>query len=121
MFCSKCGKEVHDDAVVCTSCGCSIGKKEQVFDESVGEDKASGGLIAVSILIPIVGVILGIVNLCKSKKKVRNNISCCRYYCMGGLCGSAFYNIIIDSSEDTFIIGKRIYKVQYELLGLYNI
>lgn len=69
MFCSKCGKEVHDDAVVCTSCGCSIGKKEQVFDESVGEDKASGGLIAVSILIPIVGVILGIVNLCKSKKK----------------------------------------------------
>lgn len=69
MFCSKCGKEVHDEAVVCTSCGCSIGKKEQVSDESVGEDKASGGLIVVSILFPIVGVILGIVNLCKKKTK----------------------------------------------------
>lgn len=24
MFCSKCGKEVHDDAVVCVNCGCQI-------------------------------------------------------------------------------------------------
>jgi TM2 domain-containing membrane protein YozV len=24
MFCSKCGKEVHDEAVICVHCGCSI-------------------------------------------------------------------------------------------------
>ena len=24
MFCSKCGKEVNDDAVVCIGCGCAI-------------------------------------------------------------------------------------------------
>jgi TM2 domain-containing membrane protein YozV len=24
MFCNKCGKEVHDEAVVCVGCGCSV-------------------------------------------------------------------------------------------------
>lgn len=26
MFCSKCGKEINDDAVICVHCGCSTGK-----------------------------------------------------------------------------------------------
>ena len=24
-FCTKCGKELHDDAVICTGCGCMAG------------------------------------------------------------------------------------------------
>lgn len=24
MFCSKCGQKVHDEAVICVHCGCSI-------------------------------------------------------------------------------------------------
>ena len=28
MFCSKCGKEMPDDAVLCTGCGCLLHKKE---------------------------------------------------------------------------------------------
>ena len=24
MFCSKCGKEIHDEAVICIHCGCSV-------------------------------------------------------------------------------------------------
>ena len=24
MFCSKCGKEIHDDAVICVHCGCAV-------------------------------------------------------------------------------------------------
>jgi len=23
MYCSKCGKEIHDDAVICVHCGCA--------------------------------------------------------------------------------------------------
>ena len=23
-YCSKCGKEIHDDAVICVHCGCSV-------------------------------------------------------------------------------------------------
>ena len=36
-FCSKCGKELLDEAVVCPNCGCSTGetksKTKQVTDE----------------------------------------------------------------------------------------
>lgn len=24
MFCSKCGKEIHDEAVICVHCGCAV-------------------------------------------------------------------------------------------------
>ncbi len=24
MFCKKCGKEIHDEAVVCVHCGCAV-------------------------------------------------------------------------------------------------
>lgn len=69
MFCAKCGKEINDEAVICPNCGCSTGKNSASPSAPAEEDKASGGLIAASILLPIVGVILGIVNLCKKKTK----------------------------------------------------
>ncbi len=33
MFCSKCGKEINDDAVICVHCGCATAK----FDEKSKE------------------------------------------------------------------------------------
>lgn len=61
-FCSKCGNEVMEEAVICPKCGCSLtntinGLQQNNTNNNV-EDKANGGLIALSILIPIVGVIL---------------------------------------------------------------
>lgn len=29
MFCSKCGKEINDDAVVCINCGCPTANFQQ--------------------------------------------------------------------------------------------
>ncbi len=29
MFCSKCGKEINDEAVICIHCGCAIKKKNE--------------------------------------------------------------------------------------------
>ena len=29
MFCSKCGKEINDEAVVCVHCGCATEKMRQ--------------------------------------------------------------------------------------------
>ncbi len=29
MFCSKCGKEINDEAVVCVHCGCATAKYEE--------------------------------------------------------------------------------------------
>ncbi len=35
MYCSKCGKEINDDAVICVHCGCATAK----FDEKNKKNK----------------------------------------------------------------------------------
>lgn len=55
-FCQHCGKELLDEAVICPGCGCAVPAKttSQItrVDESV-----SVGLVVLSILIPLFGVI----------------------------------------------------------------
>jgi len=56
-FCSHCGRELADAAVVCPSCGCS-----QVPQKAAGEqDKSSAGMAWLGCCIPIVGLILWLV------------------------------------------------------------
>jgi hypothetical protein len=50
-FCQHCGKELNDEAVICTGCGCSV-KTEPEVDESV-----SVGLVILAVLFPIFGLI----------------------------------------------------------------
>lgn len=50
-YCSSCGAEVNDNAVVCLKCGCAIQQQPQV-DESV-----SVGLVILAVLIPLFGII----------------------------------------------------------------
>lgn len=54
MFCQKCGKEISNEAVVCVHCGCAVDKT----NNDIVSDKASAGLIVLSILFPLVGIIL---------------------------------------------------------------
>lgn len=35
-YCSKCGREVHDEAVICVGCGCKINNKS-FFESSEGK------------------------------------------------------------------------------------
>ncbi len=69
-FCQKCGKEIMDQAVVCPACGCAV-QSSQVSVQSDKDDKANIGLIILSVLIPIVGVILWPVMNGKSPKAAR--------------------------------------------------
>ena len=55
-FCSRCGKEIMDDAVVCPNCGCAVAPTPHVE-----EDVPNTGLNVLSLLFPIVGLILFIV------------------------------------------------------------
>lgn len=64
MFCSACGEKIADKAVICPKCG--------VATENNGNQKAMGkGLIIGSyvgaVLMPIVGMILGIYLLIKKQ------------------------------------------------------
>ena len=60
MFCSKCGKEVNDEAVVCVNCGCAIeGKKASVINS---EDAPNTGFAVLGFFIPLAGLILYLIN-----------------------------------------------------------
>ena len=54
-YCSHCGKEIADEAVICINCGCSV-KGNVPVAENDGE--IEGGLMALSILVPLAGWIL---------------------------------------------------------------
>ena len=57
MFCSKCGKEIMDEAVICPGCGCPVAGKtlQQVGYE---EDIPNGGLNILGFFIPLAGLIM---------------------------------------------------------------
>lgn len=61
MFCSKCGKEINPDAVVCIYCGCSV-QNTSTPAPAVVNDAPSTGYAVLGFLIPLVGLILYLVN-----------------------------------------------------------
>ena len=54
-YCSKCGKELVDEAVVCIGCGCSVA------NTSFANDKKSIGYALLGFFFPIVGLILWLI------------------------------------------------------------
>ena len=54
-FCSKCGKEIVDEAVVCPNCGCAVAGASMSIDKNAGE--VSVGLCVLAALIPLFGLI----------------------------------------------------------------
>lgn len=78
MYCQKCGNEINDMAVICPNCGCSTENEipkpqpEQSVtnaDSVVNGEKSTLATAALvfSFLMPIVGLILGIVGAVKYK------------------------------------------------------
>ena len=69
-YCSKCGKQLFDEAVICPGCGCSTAPQapvQQTYGTSYEEtqrkespSKATSAMVF-AFLIPILGLILGIV------------------------------------------------------------
>ena len=57
-YCSKCGNQVNDDAVVCVSCGCKI---EENQPRPVGQLKTNRGLLKYILLSLITFGIYGLV------------------------------------------------------------
>ena len=52
-YCSQCGKELVDEAVVCPNCGCAV-----QAPANQQEDKPSAGLNILAFLFPVIGLIL---------------------------------------------------------------
>lgn len=49
-FCTHCGKELFDEAVVCPNCGCPV--KDIKVDESI-----SAFMVILAFLVPVIGLI----------------------------------------------------------------
>lgn len=59
-YCSHCGKEVYDNAVICTNCGCSI-ESANNSPAPVGQLKTNRGLVKFILLSIITFGIYGLV------------------------------------------------------------
>ncbi len=70
MFCSKCGKEVNDEAMVCVHCGCAIENKKTSVANS--NDAPSTGFAVLGFFIPLAGLILYLVNKDTAPRKAKS-------------------------------------------------
>ena len=68
-YCSKCGTELVDEAVICPNCGCAVEGFEPA--KPAEEDKASVGLCVLSVLIPLFGIIYWAVKHKATPKKAK--------------------------------------------------
>lgn len=57
-YCTKCGNELIDEAVICTKCGCSTGYQELVKNEQ--RQTSSGVRTAAKVFMILGTVVMGI-------------------------------------------------------------
>ena len=76
MICSNCGNAIDDQAAICVHCGAvtargmymGIGRRP-VKPPVDPNEPANGGFIVLSLLIPLVGIILGAIESSNGKKR----------------------------------------------------
>lgn len=90
MICKHCGAEIQAGEQICSYCDCKVEPEVQQFEQpnktalpedyfrtayssdsnnSNSDDKINPGLLIMSLLIPIAGIVLGISHLSSGKKK----------------------------------------------------
>lgn len=57
MYCKTCGKEIHDNAVICPNCGCATNNKP--VNQTSGESKKTMGIL-LGLFLGLIGLIIGI-------------------------------------------------------------
>ncbi len=76
MFCSKCGTEISDEAVICVHCGASVTPANSnptppAPAKPQKEDKVSIGLCILSFFIPLFGIIYWALQSKETPKKAK--------------------------------------------------
>ena len=99
-FCSHCGAQVEDDAVICIKCGCSLSSNR--VDP---QDKPSTGFLILSFFFPLIGLILYLVWKNTSPLKAK---SCGKGALIGFIVGvviSVVYSVIVGTLLGSMIGG----------------
>ena len=71
MYCTKCGSEINDQAVICPNCGCATSNYKQGNTTMATEDKngmAIAGFVC-SFFSPLLGWIFGGIGLARAQKR----------------------------------------------------
>ena len=73
MFCPNCGLELHPQAVICPRCGYQPDAQRSFYQGNYGQPAQEGSGFAIAalicaFLIPLVGLVLGIVGLSKYRE-----------------------------------------------------
>lgn len=70
-YCTHCGNELMDEAVVCTQCGCPTATGAQKYTPA-NADVVSPGLNILGFFIPIIGLIMFLVMFQKTPIKAKS-------------------------------------------------
>ena len=65
-YCSKCGNELFDEAVICPKCGCAVVEHSQ-YNNTASNGMAVAGFVC-AFFIPLFGWIFGWLGYIKSKE-----------------------------------------------------
>ena len=71
MYCTKCGSEINDQAIICPNCGCATSNYTLKNGNTSTEDKngiAIAGFVC-SFFIPLLGWIFGGIGLARANKR----------------------------------------------------
>lgn len=99
-FCSHCGAQIDDNAVICVKCGCSVAQKGSDL-----QDAPSTGFAVLGFFFPLVGLILYLVWKSTSPLKAH---SCGKGALIGfivGIVSSVVYAIIVGALVGSAIGG----------------
>ena len=66
-YCSHCGAQIDDNAVICVKCGCSVAQ-----NNTNPQDAPNAGFTVLSFFFPVVGLILWLVWMNTSPLKAKS-------------------------------------------------
>jgi hypothetical protein len=66
-YCSHCGAQIDDNAVICVKCGCSVAQ-----NNTNPQDAPNAGFAVLSFFFPVVGLILWLVWMNTSPLKAKS-------------------------------------------------
>lgn len=90
-YCTQCGSEINENAVICIKCGCSVRGAIIPAGRADEEDTPSTGLAVLGFFIPLAGIIIFFV---KKKTAPQKAMSCATGVFIGSLVSTVLSIII---------------------------
>ena len=71
-YCSRCGRELHDEAIICPGCGSACDPAmNAAFGYTDKKDKTSVGLCILAFFIPLFGIIYWAIKRTEAPKRAK--------------------------------------------------